>query len=178
MSLLPRNFLINDAYLTKLGDPIKPAVCVEPPKEAKNDWTCATWQDKPPKATVFTPNAAYGALEPYDMVEDLGKLAKEIIAKRKTKIWTDIEAAEPANPKPVPKSARPFQAGNLVRILDGSKIPDYYGSWIPSSMGGLVGKTYIVKASYPRDNGRSSCYVFDDPHVFDARGLELVEAAK
>ncbi len=165
MSLLPRNFLINDAYLTELGDPIKPAVYVEPPKPPADDWTCAVASDNPPKP------------KPKANLVDAMRAASSVLARRKPKPWTDIEAVEPANPKPAPKSARPFQPGDLVRILDGKDISDYTGGWVPG-MSRLVGAIFTVKRYSQREDGRSGCYLAGDCHVFDTRGLELVQAAE
>ena len=63
MSLLPKSFLINDAYATNLGAPIKPVAPLEPPKPPADDWTCAVASDNPPKpkATTYTPKAVFGA---------------------------------------------------------------------------------------------------------------------
>lgn len=160
MSLLPRNFLINDAYLTELGDPIKPAIYVEPPKPPADDWTCAVASDNPPK--------------PKATLADAARAVSTILAKRQPKPWTDIEAAEPANPKLVPKSARPFQPGDLVRILDGSKIPGYKGGWFSSWMREHVGRTHTVVGQHPSGAMR----VQGTSLVFDPLGLELVKAAE
>lgn len=159
MSLLPRNFLINDAYLTELGDPIKPAVYVEPPKPPADDWTCAVASDNPPK--------------PKATLADAARAVSTVLAKRKPKPWINPEEIEPANPKPVPKSARPFQAGDLVRILDGSGILDYKGGWFSSLMRQHIGLMYTVVGQLP--SGALS--VTGTILVFDPRGLELVKAA-
>lgn len=160
MSLLPRNFLINDAYLTELGDPIKPAVYVEPPKPPADDWTCAVASDNPPK--------------PKATLADAARAVSTVLAKRKPKPWINPEEIEPANPKPVPKSARPFQVGDLVRILDDSRIHDYKGGWFPASMREQIGRTYTVVGQHRS----GALHVEGTRFVFDPRGLELVEAAK
>ena len=64
-----------------------------------------------------------------------------------------------------------FNVGDVVRILDGSNIPDYCGSWV-EVMEKYVGEVYTVESNTAL-GGKG--YTFSGvPFVWDGRGLELV----
>lgn len=60
-----------------------------------------------------------------------------------------------------------FKVGDRVRVLDGSKIEGYAGSWVPD-MEDYVGKVYTIAKIHPS----GSCRLKEIPFVFDERGLE------
>ena len=68
-----------------------------------------------------------------------------------------------------------FEVGDKVRILDGSKIEDYFGTWNPR-MSNLVGKVYTITDRNVSYNGKRFYYEVNcgKDWVFDERGLELV----
>ena len=71
-----------------------------------------------------------------------------------------------------------FKIGDKVRVLDGAKIHDYYGSWV-HLMGDCVGKIYEVDLVRYDRSGRNDKYGYWLKGLiwnFDERGLELVEA--
>lgn len=63
-----------------------------------------------------------------------------------------------------------FKVGDRVRVLDGSKIDDYAGGWVPK-MEKYVGNVYTVKQTLP-----DGVYRLNDTSLFmfDERGLERV----
>lgn len=63
-----------------------------------------------------------------------------------------------------------FKVGDRVRVLDGSKIEDYHGSWVPD-MKEYVGDVYTVAKIHPSGSYRLK----DIPFVYDERGLERAE---
>ena len=62
-----------------------------------------------------------------------------------------------------------FKVGDRVRVLDGSKIECYAGSWVPD-MQEYVGNVYTIAKIHPSGSYRLK----DIPFVFDERGLERV----
>lgn len=62
-----------------------------------------------------------------------------------------------------------FNVGDRVRVLDGSKIEGYAGSWVPD-MQEYVGGVYTVARIHPSGSYRLK----DIPYVYDERGLERV----
>lgn len=62
-----------------------------------------------------------------------------------------------------------FNVGDQVRVLDGSKIEGYHGSWVPD-MEEYVGKVYTIAKIHPS----GSCRLKDIPFIYDERGLERV----
>lgn len=69
-----------------------------------------------------------------------------------------------------------FRKGDKVRILDGSNIENYTGSWTtgPHGLEYLVGEVGTVMASEIRSQGRKGYRLKGYPFVFDERGLKLV----
>lgn len=66
-----------------------------------------------------------------------------------------------------------FNIGDKVKILDGSKIDDYYGSWT-SSMDIVVNKIVTINSIRITDKGIG--YLTEEiPFLFDERGLELTD---
>lgn len=63
-----------------------------------------------------------------------------------------------------------FNVGDVVRILDGSNILNYRGSWV-ESMEKYVGEVYTVESNTRLGDGYALSGV---PFVWDGRGLELV----
>lgn len=77
-----------------------------------------------------------------------------------------------------------FKVGDKVRILDGSKIPNYTGGWNKEHMGRHVGKEYKIEAVHEHWY-KSSCagYRLNTKGmctgcIWDERGLELVTKQK
>lgn len=72
-----------------------------------------------------------------------------------------------------------FRKGDKVRILDGSNIENYTGSWTTGVCGMeyLVGQVGTVMASEIRSQGRKGYRLKEYPYTFDERGLKLVEGA-
>lgn len=70
-----------------------------------------------------------------------------------------------------------FNVGDKVRILDGSKIPNYVGSWASHSMRGYVGDIDTVLEVHTYNNGSFGYSLNQHGYVWDERGLELVESA-
>lgn len=71
-----------------------------------------------------------------------------------------------------------FNVGQKVRVLDGSGIRDYAGTWCEEGMGELVGKTGTIRRRFAH-NGYHA-YKLDDiedvlDFTFDERGLKAVE---
>lgn len=62
-----------------------------------------------------------------------------------------------------------FKVGDRVRVLDGSKIEGYHGSWVPD-MEEYVGNVYTIAKIHPS----GSCRLKDIPFIYDERGLERV----
>ncbi len=62
-----------------------------------------------------------------------------------------------------------FKVGDRVRVLDGSKIECYAGSWVPD-MQEYVGNVYTIAKIHPSGSYRLK----DIPFVYDERGLERV----
>lgn len=60
-----------------------------------------------------------------------------------------------------------FKVGDRVRILDGSGIEDYAGSWV-HDMQECVGDVYTIAKIHPSGSYRLK----ESPFVFDERGLE------
>ena len=70
-----------------------------------------------------------------------------------------------------------FKLGDKVRILDGSEIHNYVGSWT-DSMDKYIGEVCMVTdvmSSLP--DGRIGYSLDNNGFIWDERGLELVEAA-
>lgn len=66
-----------------------------------------------------------------------------------------------------------FNIGDKVKILDGSKIDDYYGCWT-SSMDIAVNKIVTIDSIRITDKGIG--YLTEEiPFLFDERGLELTD---
>lgn len=69
-----------------------------------------------------------------------------------------------------------FKVGDKVRILDGSKIKNYYGGW-STHMKGYVGKIATVRHLYSHYTQNS--YLLEGSiFSWDERGLELVKPEK
>lgn len=70
-----------------------------------------------------------------------------------------------------------FKLGDKVRVLDGSSIKDYSGGWNGYMMK-FVGNVYTIRKRYENSDGTRFAYQISDDvggHLFDERGLELVE---
>ncbi len=70
-----------------------------------------------------------------------------------------------------------FKLGDKVRVLDGSSIKDYSGGW-NGYMTKFVGNVYTIRKRYENYDGTRFAYQISDDvggHLFDERGLELVE---
>lgn len=68
-----------------------------------------------------------------------------------------------------------FKKGDKVRILDGSNLEDYRGSYV-SDMVSHIGKVYTIKRMCCHIDGRTDGYRLDGvPYVWDERALELVK---
>ena len=63
-----------------------------------------------------------------------------------------------------------FNVGDVVRVLDGSNILGYHGSWV-DGMEQYVGGVYTVKSNTTLGDGYALSEI---PYVWDGRGLELV----
>lgn len=72
-----------------------------------------------------------------------------------------------------------FKEGDRVRILDGSNIKDYTGTWTTGECGmePLVGKVGTVIASTIMTGGRKGYKIRGYLFTFDERGLEFVDGA-
>ena len=68
-----------------------------------------------------------------------------------------------------------FKVGDKVRILDGSEIKNYTGTWCAEGMEKFVGEVHTVRSVYPEEHGRVSYYLEGLFFKWDERGLELVE---
>jgi hypothetical protein len=77
------------------------------------------------------------------------------------RLWKSAEVTEP----------EPLKVGDKVRVLDGSKIPDYYGKWI-DGMAHYIGKIYTV-AYVNYDSNRVD--LAETLYVWDRRGLEKIK---
>lgn len=78
-----------------------------------------------------------------------------------------------------------IEAGDLVRVLDGSKIKGYTEGWSATSNFGMnqyVGKVLRVRSVSAYDEavpGKAAVTLYDGgPYTWDARGLELVTKCK
>lgn len=73
-----------------------------------------------------------------------------------------------------------FKVGDKVRILDGSKIEDYTGSWaIFGGMNKYIGTIQTIEeVDEDWSDGRVSYYMEDIGYSWDERGLELVTEQK
>lgn len=71
-----------------------------------------------------------------------------------------------------------FKVGDKVRILDGSKIKNYSGTWCPKSMKHYVGEVHVIENVRVHDDGITSYVMEDNCFNWDERGLEPVEASK
>lgn len=70
-----------------------------------------------------------------------------------------------------------FKVGDKVRLLDGSKIKDYAGSWAPEAMLEYVGTIDTIESvDESWTDGRVSYFLEDNGFMWDERGLELVES--
>ena len=68
-----------------------------------------------------------------------------------------------------------FDIGDVVRVLDGSDIKGYTGSFVPK-MKECVGKSYkVVSREHNGSCGENSYHLDRLPWVFDERGLSKVE---
>ena len=63
-----------------------------------------------------------------------------------------------------------FVVGDVVEVLDGSKVPQYYGGWYPS-MNSLIGNIGIVESVTRRDEHSMAVSLKNHSSVFDSRGL-------
>lgn len=73
-----------------------------------------------------------------------------------------------------------FKVGDVVKVLDGSHITDYTGSWAHGKMDAYVGKSFkirCVEGGYGDRVGYNLELGDDEPRwlTWDERGLELVE---
>lgn len=70
-----------------------------------------------------------------------------------------------------------FKVGDKVRILDGSNIKNYSGTWCPESMKKFVGEVDVIKKVIVNCNcnGNVGYYMEHNDFIWDERGLELVE---
>ena len=68
-----------------------------------------------------------------------------------------------------------FKVGDKVKILDGSNIERYIGSWISDSMEKYVGRILTISHIISDDNNGVSYRMQDTCFTFDERGLELAE---
>lgn len=73
-----------------------------------------------------------------------------------------------------------FKVGDKVRILDGSKIENYTGSWsIFGNMNKYIGTIQTIKeVNEDQSDGRVSYYMEDIGYMWDERGLELATEQK
>lgn len=68
-----------------------------------------------------------------------------------------------------------FKVGDKVRILDGSKIPDYRDGWAPFTMGKKVGKVATIERALDANSRHGIGYrLVGYWETWDERGLELV----
>lgn len=67
-----------------------------------------------------------------------------------------------------------FNIGDKVKILDGSNIPNYLGTWDPV-MSIAIGITGTVKTVMACSDGRVGYFLDCLSSLFDERGLEKVE---
>lgn len=66
-----------------------------------------------------------------------------------------------------------FKVGDKVKILDGSKIKDYEGSWV-DSMEKYINKVFTIRM-IDEKNGTEPRYLMKEiPYIWDERGLELI----
>ena len=68
-----------------------------------------------------------------------------------------------------------FKVGDKVKILDGSNIEGYIGSWISDSMEKYVGRILTISHIISDDNNGVSYKMQDTCFTFDERGLKLAE---
>lgn len=68
-----------------------------------------------------------------------------------------------------------FKVGDKVKILDGSNIEGYIGSWIPECMEKYVGRILTISHIVSDDNNGVSYRMQNNFFTFDERGLELAE---
>ena len=68
-----------------------------------------------------------------------------------------------------------FKVGDKVKILDGSNIEGYIGSWIPECMEKYVGRILTISHIVSDDNNGVSYRMQNTFLTFDERGLELAE---
>ena len=68
-----------------------------------------------------------------------------------------------------------FKVGDKVKILDGSNIEGYIGSWISDSMEKYVGRILTISHIISDDNNGVLYKMQDAYFAFDERGLELAE---
>jgi hypothetical protein len=69
-----------------------------------------------------------------------------------------------------------FKVGDKVRILDGSNIKNYTGSWCAESMKKFVGEVDVIEKVIVRDDGNVVGYYMEhNSFIWDERGLELAE---
>lgn len=66
-----------------------------------------------------------------------------------------------------------FKKGDKVRILDGSKIGNYTGSWTPR-MNYFIDKVATIDTLEEFSNGRIGYHMKEFNFIYDERGLELV----
>lgn len=67
-----------------------------------------------------------------------------------------------------------FKKGDKVRILDGSKIGNYTGSWT-SGMDYFVGRVATINTLEKFSNGRIGYHMEEFNFIYDERGLELAK---
>lgn len=69
-----------------------------------------------------------------------------------------------------------FKVGDKVRILDGSKINNYFGSWV-DGMKKHVGKICTIR-DVDKSDELTGYYMKEIAYMWDERGLKLVEEHK
>ena len=69
-----------------------------------------------------------------------------------------------------------FKVGDKVRILDGSRINDYFGGWI-DSMNKYIGRVYTIESVPKKSRGTGYCgyRMKEIGYVWDERGLGRTE---
>lgn len=68
-----------------------------------------------------------------------------------------------------------FKVGDKVKILDGSKIDDYFGGWI-DGMKSYVGRVCTIESISAKRHSKTTGYhMKETSYVWDERALELAE---
>ena len=68
------------------------------------------------------------------------------------------------------QTASDVSVGDVVEVLDGSKVPQYYGGWYPS-MNSLIGNIGIVESVTRGDAHTMAVILKNQSALFDSRGL-------